>query len=89
MIAISGGNIAILAVTLLGLTSLAAAAARSRRDSVAVLLAFHAAVVGGGASVTRATAMAIGYLLLGVADLRAAPLSALAAAAAAMIALRA
>ena len=31
--------------------------------------------------------MAIGYLLLGVADLRAAPLSALAAAAAAMIAL--
>jgi competence protein ComEC len=86
VIAISGGNIAILAVTLLGLTSLARLPTGAAAILVAVLLAFHTTVVGGGASVTRATAMAIAYLLLGVADLRAALLSALAAAAGAMIA---
>jgi competence protein ComEC len=87
VIAISGGNIAILAITLLASTSLLRLPAGAAAILVAALLAFHAMVVGSGASVTRATAMAIAYLLLGVADLRAAPFSALAAAAAAMIAL--
>jgi competence protein ComEC len=86
VIAISGGNIAILAVSLLAVTSLARLPTGAAAILVAVLLAFHATVVGGGASVTRATAMAIAYLLLGVTDLRAAPFSALAAAAATMIA---
>ena len=87
VIAISGGNIAILAITLLALTSLVRLPTAAATILVAILLAFHGGVVGGGASVTRATAMAIGYLLLSVVDLRAAPLSALAAAGAAMIAL--
>ncbi len=87
VIAISGGNIAILAMTLLVLTSLLRLPRAGAAMAVALILAFHAAVVGGGASVTRATVMAIGYLLLGIADLRPAALGALAAAAAAMIAL--
>lgn len=87
VIAISGGNIAILAVTLLTLTALLRLPRVTAALLVGALLAFHATVVGGGASVIRATVMAIAYLVLGIVDLRAAPLGALAAAAAAMIAL--
>jgi competence protein ComEC len=87
VIAISGGNIAILAVTLLTLASLARLPNAASALLVALLLGLHAGVVGGGASVTRATLMAIGYLLLSVSDLRAAPLGALVSAAGGMIAL--
>jgi competence protein ComEC len=59
VIAISGGNIAILAVTLLGATRLLRLPRAAAALLVSALLAFHAAVVGGGASVSRATIMAI------------------------------
>jgi competence protein ComEC len=85
VIAISGGNIAILAVTLLLITSAVRLPRRVATGLVAGALTLYAGLVGGGASVTRATVMAVGYLLLDLVDLRAAPLGALAAAAAAMM----
>ncbi len=80
VIAISGGNIAILAGLLLW--GLRVAGAGHRAGSVATMgaLIAYATVVGGSASVVRATAMAVSYLLARQADLRGAPLNALAVA---------
>ncbi len=80
VIAISGGNIAILAGLLLW--GLRAAGAGHRAGGVATMgaLIAYATVVGGSASVVRATAMAVSYLLARQADLRGAPLNALAVA---------
>jgi competence protein ComEC len=80
VIAISGGNIAILAGLLLW--GLRMAGAGHRASSVVTIGALigYATVVGGGASVVRATAMAVSYLLARQADLRGAPLNALAVA---------
>ena len=80
VIAISGGNIAILAGLLLW--GLRVAGASQRAGSVVTIgvLVAYATVVGGSASVVRATAMAVSYLLARQADLRGAPLNALAVA---------
>jgi competence protein ComEC len=82
VIAISGGNIALLAGAMAGL--LALARVNSRRAAIvpiAALLAY-AWLVGGGASVVRATAMAIIYLAARAGDHRSPPLNALAVSAA-------
>jgi competence protein ComEC len=85
VIAISGGNIAILAGFLLGLCRLAGVRTRiAACGTIAVLIAY-ADLVGGGASVVRATLMAVTYLVALVFDLRGSPLNALFAAACAIL----
>ncbi len=59
VIAISGGNIAVLTAILLGLTRLLRVAAWLGGPLVALLLVLHAGLVGGGSSVARATTMAV------------------------------
>jgi competence protein ComEC len=86
VIAISGGNIAIFAATLVGLARLLRLSPRLTNVLVVVALWGYAALVGGGASVTRATAMASAFLLLRVCDLRAAPFAGLATASGALLA---
>ena len=86
VIAISGGNIAIFAATLVGLARLLRMSPRLTNLLVVVVLWGYTALVGGGASVARATAMASAFLLLRVCDLRAAPFAALATASAALLA---
>jgi competence protein ComEC len=86
VIAISGGNIAIFAATLVGLARLLRVSPRITNVLIIAILWGYAALVGGGASVARATAMASAFLLLRVCDLRAAPLAALATASAALLA---
>jgi competence protein ComEC len=85
VIAISGGNIAVLAAIVLA----ALWSVRIRGSSAAALaiplLAGYAVVAGGGASVTRATVMAAIYLALRVIDQRTAPAHALALTAAAVL----
>jgi competence protein ComEC len=81
VIAISGGNIAIFASTLL-LAAWLARVPRVLANAGAVAgVWLYAALVGGGSSVVRAAAMATIYLGLQARDLRAPPLCALAAAA--------
>jgi competence protein ComEC len=80
VIAISGGNIAILAGLLLWGLRLAGAGHRVGGVVTMAALIAYATVVGGSASVVRATAMAVSYLLARQADLRGAPLNALAVA---------
>ncbi len=80
VIAISGGNIAVLTVILLGLTRLLRVPAWLGGPLVALLLVLHAGLVGGGASVARATTMAVIYLGLRALDQSAWSLNALAAA---------
>ena len=80
VIAISGGNIAILAGLLLWGLRLAGAGQRASSVVTMGALIAYATVVGGSASVVRATAMAVSYLLARQADLRGAPLNALAVA---------
>jgi competence protein ComEC len=82
VIAISGGNIAILAGLLLWLLRLAGAGHRASALVTAVALTVYASVVGGSASVVRATVMAVICLLSRQADHRGAPLNALAVTAA-------
>ena len=86
VIAISGGNIAIFAATLVGLARLLRMSPRITNLLIVVILGGYAALVGGGASVARATAMASAFLLLRACDLRAAPFAALATASAALLA---
>ncbi|MBP1634619.1 MAG: ComEC family competence protein [Acidobacteria bacterium] len=86
VIAISGGNIAILAA--LAVFALRLLGLRRRGVSLAViaLLAAYAFVVGAEPSVMRATAMASIYLAARLADFRSGPLNALAASAALILA---
>ena len=86
VMAISGGNIAVLAAVIVGLLWLLRVPARLRALLTIGLLAAYAALVGAEPSVVRATIMATAYLALRVADLRTAPLNALGAAAGAMLA---
>lgn len=81
VIAISGGNIAILAGLLMGLARVAGLRHEISCAGVAVALACYAYLVGGGASVVRATQMAVIYLLSRAIDHRTSPLNALAASA--------
>lgn len=80
VIAISGGNIAVLTVILLGLSRLLRLPVWLGSPLVALLLVLHAGLVGGGASVARATTMAVVYLGLRTCDQSAWSLNALAAA---------
>ena len=86
VIAISGGNIAILAGLLIGAFRLAGWLGRTAMlSSIAVLLAY-ASFVGHGASVDRATLMAVLYFGARAADQRSPPLNALALVAAILVA---
>jgi competence protein ComEC len=80
VIAISGGNIAILAGLLLWGLRLAGAGHRTGGVATMCALSAYATVVGGSASVVRATVMAVIYLLARQADHRGEPLNALAVA---------
>jgi competence protein ComEC len=82
VIAISGGNIAILAGVALGLLLLCGVSGRPAAAITLLLLVAYAQVVSAGASVWRATLMAILYLGARLLDHRSPPWHALAAAAA-------
>jgi competence protein ComEC len=78
VIAISGGNIAILAGLMLGFFRWAGAIGRTASlVSMAVLIVYDG-LVGGGASVDRATLMAVVYFAARAADQRSPPLNTLA-----------
>jgi len=81
VLAISGGNVAILASVLLGLGRLAGLRPRVSNLAAAGALAAYAGLVGSGASVMRATQMAVIYLCAHAADHRTRPLNAAAASA--------
>jgi competence protein ComEC len=85
VLAISGGNIALLAAAILGVLWAAGVRFRSGAVVAALVLVAHAWVIGGGASVVRATVMAVLYLGLRALDLRTAPPNAVAIAATAML----
>ncbi len=70
VLAISGGNIAVLAAIVLALVGRIGLAPRSRAVVVLVVLALYAAAVVGGASVARATLAAAVYLAARALDLR-------------------
>ncbi len=78
VIAISGGNIAILAGLVLGALWWVGAGARWSAGAAIATLALFAFVAGGGASVVRATLMACVYLSLRLIDQRTSPVHALA-----------
>jgi competence protein ComEC len=86
VIAISGGNIAILAGLLLGAFRLAGALGRPAMIAAVALLLAYAGFVDGGASVDRATLMAVVYFGARALDHRTAPLNSLALAAGALVA---
>ncbi len=85
VIAISGGNIAILAAVLLTLARLAGLRPVISGPVVAIALVAHASLVGAGAAVVRATAMAVIYLGLRAIDQSAWSVNALAAACAGVL----
>jgi competence protein ComEC len=78
VIAISGGNIAILAGLVLGLLWAIRIRGGWAAGAAIVLLAAYAYVAGGGPSVIRATMMAAIYLALRIIDQRTAPMHAMA-----------
>jgi competence protein ComEC len=86
VIAISGGNIAILAGLMIGGFRLAGLLGRAAMLASIALLVAYGYLVGGGASVDRATLMAVVYLGARAADHRTAPLNVLAAAAIILVA---
>ena len=77
IIAISGGNIAILAGLVLGAMWLAGVRGGWAAGAAIASLAVYAYIAGGGPSVIRATAMAGIYLALRVIDQKTAPLHAI------------
>jgi len=77
VIAISGGNIAILAGLILGALWLIGIRDGWAAAAAAASLGAYAFMAGGGASVVRATVMAAIYLLLRVIDQRTSPLHAM------------
>lgn len=77
VIAISGGNIAILAGLVLGLLWVLGIRGGWAAGAAIVLLSAYAHIAGGGASVIRATVMAAIYLGLRVIDQRTAPVHAM------------
>jgi competence protein ComEC len=81
VIAISGGNIAMLAAALMALAALAGLRAGFAQVAVAAGLLAYACLVGGGASVMRATQMAVLYLLAHAVDHRARPYNSIGASA--------
>jgi competence protein ComEC len=85
VIAISGGNIAILAGLILALLWTCGIRDGWAAAAAILLLSAYAHVAGSGASVVRATAMAVIYLALRVIDQRTAPRHAMAVTAAALL----
>ncbi len=85
VIAISGGNIAILAGLMLWLFRVAGVGHRASSWMTAAVLVGYAGVVGGGASVVRATVMAVIYLVARQAGHRSMPVNALAVTCAAIL----
>jgi competence protein ComEC len=81
VIAISGGNIAVLAAALMAIAVLSGLRPGVAHVAVAVILAGYAFLVGGGASVMRATQMAVLYLVAHAVDHRAKPYNAIGASA--------
>ena len=81
VLAISGGNIAVLAAALMAIAGLAGVRPGAAHLGVAVILAGYAFLVGGGASVVRATQMAVLYLVAHAVDHRARPFNAIGASA--------
>jgi competence protein ComEC len=86
VIAISGGNIAILVGLLLGAFRVAGWLGRAAMFAAIAVLMAYARLVGGGASVDRATLMAVVYLAARAFDQRAKPLNAIACVAGILIA---
>ena len=87
VIAISGGNIAILAAILLGLLRLLRVPGNTSAAVAIGTLLFYGELAGGGASVSRAVTAACVYLGGRILDHRGPPLNALAVAAAAGLAI--
>jgi len=85
VLAISGGNIAILAGLMLAAFRFAGMLGRTAMIASTVLLTAYGYFVGGGASVDRATLMAAVYFAARAADLRSPPLNALAFVAACLL----
>ena len=85
VIAISGGNIAILAGLLIGAFRFAGHLGRAAMIASIAALVAYADLVGNGASVDRATLMAVVYFGARVFDHRTAPLNALAVVAALLV----
>jgi competence protein ComEC len=86
VIAISGGNIAILAALLIGAFRIAGHLGRTAMLVSIAALVVYARFVGGGASVDRATLMAVLYFGARALDQRSPPLNTLAVSAAALAA---
>jgi competence protein ComEC len=86
VIAISGGNIAILAGLMLAAFRTVGMLGRAAMVSAVIVLIAYAHLVGGGASVDRATLMAVVYFLARLVDQRSPPLNALAFVAACLVA---
>ena len=85
VIAISGGNIAILAGLVLGLLWWIGVSASWSAGTAIGVLTLYAFLAGGGVSVLRATLMAAAYLSLRLIDQRTSPLHAMAITAAALL----
>ena len=81
VLAISGGNIAVLAAALLAFAGIAGLGPAGSNAAAASLLVAYAVLVGGGASVVRATLMAVLYLAARAVDHRAKPYNAVGASA--------
>ena len=86
VLAISGGNIAILAGLLLGIFRLAGVLGRTAMLAAMAALVGYAQLVGGGASVDRATLMAVVYLAARAIDHRSPAVNSLAFVAACLVA---
>lgn len=86
VIAISGGNIAILAGLLLGAFRLAGLLGRTAMIGAVAVLIAYARLVGGSASVDRATLMAVVYFAARAIDHRSSPLNTLALVASCLVA---
>lgn len=85
VVAISGGNIALLAAVVLAALWAVGIRFGAAAVGAALVLLAHAWIIGGGASVVRATAMAVTYLALRAIDQRTPPANAIAVAAGVML----
>jgi competence protein ComEC len=85
VVAISGGNIALVAAMAFALCSLLTRGARARSGGTMAVVVAYGWVVGGDPSVTRAVAAACLYLTVGLAGLSPRPLHVLAAVAAGVV----
>jgi competence protein ComEC len=88
VLAISGGNIAVLAALALAIVGRAGVSPRARAVVVLVVLAAYAAAVVGGPSVARATLAAAVYLCARALDLRTPALNAIAVTVVLLVAVR-